>query len=175
MPRVKVIRAQIEGGKATTAPPLGPALTDAGLNAAEAIEKINELTKQYQGLTVEVKIVVDLDTKKYRIELGLPTTTSLLLKFANASEPSGDPAHKKVGDLKFEDVIRIAMLKKPELNAKSLKAAVKCILGSARSIGLTVDGKDPKEVSQEVEQGVYDEILRRYEEEWSKAYSGVSL
>ncbi len=175
MPRIKVIRAQIEGGKATTAPPLGPALTDAGLNAAEVIEKINELTKQYQGLTVEVKIVVDLDTKKYRIELGLPTTTSLLLKFAGASEPSGDPAHKKVGDLKFEDVIRVAILKKPELNAKSLKAAVKCILGSARSIGLTVDGKDPKEVVREVEQGVYDEILRRYEEEWSKAYSGVSL
>ncbi len=175
MPRIKVIRAQIEGGKATTAPPLGPALTDAGLNAAEVIEKINELTKQYQGLTVEVKIVVDLDTKKYRIELGLPTTTSLLLKFAGASEPSGDPAHKKVGDLKFEDIIRAAILKKPELNAKSLKAAVKCILGSARSIGLTVDGKDPKEVVREVAQGVYDEILRRYEEEWSKAYSGVSL
>ena len=174
MPRIKVIRAQIEGGKATTAPPLGPALTDAGLNAAEVVEKINDLTKQYQGLTVEVKVVVDLDTKKYRIELGLPNTTSLLLKFAGASEPSGDPAHKKVGDLKFEDIVKVAILKKPELNAKSLKAAVKCILGSARSIGLTVDGKDPKEVAREVERGSYDEILRRYEEEWSKAYSGVS-
>lgn len=175
MPRTKVIRVQIEGGKASTAPPLGPALADAGLNVSEVVDKINELTKQYQGLTLEVKVIVDLDTKTYRIELGLPTTTSLLLKFAGASEPSGDPAHRKVGNLKFEDVVKVAILKKPELNAKSLKAAVKCILGSARSIGLTVDGKDPKEVAKEVEQGVYDEVLKKFEEEWSKAYSGVSL
>ena len=173
MAKVKVIRAQIEGGKASPAPPLGPALKDAGLNVDEVIAKINEITKPYQGLTVEVKIVVDLDTKNYRIELGLPTTTSLLLKFAGASEPSGDPMHKKVGDIKLEDVIRVAILKKPDLNTKSLKAAVKTILGTARAIGLTVNGKDPKEVVREIEQGVYDELLKRYEEEWAKAYGGV--
>ncbi len=173
MPRTKIIRAQIQGGKASTAPPLGPALTDAGLNAAEVVDKINELTKQYKDLTVDVKIVVDLDTKKYRIEIGTPTVTSLLLKFAGASEPSGDPAHKKIGDLKFEDIVRIAILKKPDLNAKSLKAAVKCVLGSARSIGLTVDGKDPKEVVREVNEGKYDDIIKKFEEEWNKAPSGV--
>ncbi|HDI02218.1 MAG TPA: 50S ribosomal protein L11 [Ignisphaera sp.] len=175
MPRIKVIRAQVEGGKATTAPPLGPALADAGLNPSEVVDKINEITKSYQGFTVDVKIVVDLDTKSYRIEIGLPTTTSLLLKLAGASEPSGDPMHKKIGDLKLEDIIKVAILKKPELNAKSLKAAVKTILGSARSIGLTVDGKDPKDVVREINQGLYDELLRKYEEEWAKAYSGVSL
>ncbi len=173
MPKIKVIKAQIQGGKASTAPPLGPALADAGLNPAEVVEKINEITKIYEGLTIEVKVVVDLDTKKYRIELGLPTTTSLLLKFAGASEPSGDPMHKKVGDLKLEDVIKVAILKKPDLNAKSLKAAVKTILGSARSIGLTVEGKDPKEVVKEIDAGVYDEILKKYEEEWAKAYGGA--
>jgi len=173
VPKIKVIKAQIQGGKASTAPPLGPALADAGLNPAEVVEKINEITKIYEGLTIEVKVVVDLDTKKYRIELGLPTTTSLLLKFAGASEPSGDPMHKKVGDLKLEDVIKVAILKKPDLNAKSLKAAVKTILGSARSIGLTVEGKDPKEVVKEIDAGVYDEILKKYEEEWAKAYGGA--
>ncbi len=175
MPRTKIIKVQIEGGKASTAPPLGPALADVGLDPAEVVAKINEITKPYEGLTIDVKIFVDLDTKKYRIELGLPTTTSLLLKFAGASEPSGDPMHQKVGDIKFEDVIKVAIMKKPQLTAKSLKAAVKTILGTARAIGLTVDGKDPKEVIKEVDAGHYDEVLKRYEEQWSKAYPGVSL
>jgi len=175
VPRVKVLRFQIEGGKASPEPPLGPALSDVGLNVSEVVDKLNEITKPYEGLTVDVKIIVDLDTKSYRIELGLPTTTSLLLKFAGASEPSGDPAHNKVGDIKMEDVIKVAIMKKPEMNAKSLKAAVKCILGSARSIGLTVEGKDPKDVVREVEQGVYDELIKRYEDEWRRAYSGVAV
>ncbi|NPA97732.1 MAG: 50S ribosomal protein L11 [Crenarchaeota archaeon] len=175
MPRTKMIKVQIEGGKASTAPPLGPALTEVGLDPAEVVAKINEMTKPYEGLTVDVKIFVDLDTKRYRIELGLPTTTSLLLKFAGASEPSGDPMHNKVGDIKLEDVVKVAIMKKPQLTAKSLKAAVKTILGTARAIGLTVNGKDPKDVLKEVEEGAHDELLKRYEEEWAKAYSGVSV
>lgn len=97
-----------------------------------------------------------------------PTTTELLLKAVGAQGPSGDPAHNKIGDLPFEKIIEIALEKKPDLQAKSLKAAVKIILGSARSIGITVDGKDPKVVTREVDEGVYDEILVRYEESWSK-------
>jgi large subunit ribosomal protein L11 len=111
---------------------------------------------------------VDLDTKEYNLLLELPTTTSLLLSIAGVSEPSGDPAHKKIGNLRFEDVIKVALLKKQELSAKSLKAAVKTILGSARSIGLTVEGKDPKEVMAELSKGLYDDMLRKYEEEWLK-------
>lgn len=168
MPRMKVIKIQVEGGKASSAPPLGPAITDAGLNVAEVIEKINKMTEVYKGLTVTVKIIVDLDTKNYEIELELPTVTSMLLSMAKASEPSGDPMHKKIGNISIEDVVRVALLKKPELTAKSLKAAVKTILGSARSIGLTVEGKDPKDVIKEVEQGVYDAILGKYEGEWSR-------
>ena len=175
MAREKIIKVQIEGGKASTEPPLGPALAEAGLDAAEVVEKLNEITKPYEGMTVEVRIVVDVETKKYRIDLGLPTTTSLLLKFAGTSEPSGDPMHKKVGDIKIEHVIKVAIMKRPEMNSKTLKAAVKCILGSARSIGLTVEGKDPKEVLKEVEQGVYDELIRKYEDEWRRAYKGVLL
>lgn len=168
MPRIKVIKIQVEGGKASPAPPLGPAITDAGLNVAEVIEKINKMTEVYKGLTVTVKIIVDLDTKNYEIQLELPTVTSMLLSMAKASEPSGDPMHKKIGNISIEDVVRVALLKKPELTAKSLKAAVKTILGSARSIGLTVEGKDPKDVIKEVEQGVYDAILGKYEGEWSR-------
>jgi len=98
-----------------------------------------------------------------------PTVTELLLKAVGASEPSGDPVNKKIGDLPFERIVEIAIEKKPDLLAKSLKAAVKTILGSARSIGITVNGKDPKIVSKEVDQGVYDDILARYEDKWRSA------
>lgn len=168
MAKLKVIQVQVEGGKASSAPPLGPALADAGLNVNEVIQKINELTKPYAGLTVTVKIAVDLDAKSYDVQLKLPTTTSLLLQMAGASEPSGDPAHKKVGNLNLESVIKAALLKRPELTAKSLKAALKTVLGTARSIGLTVEGKDPKVVIKEIEEGLYDSIIAKYEEEWQR-------
>ncbi|MCX8196524.1 MAG: hypothetical protein N3F67_05575 [Acidilobaceae archaeon] len=98
--------------------------------------------------------------------MGKPTTTELLLKAVGASEPTGDPAHKKLGDLPLEKVVEIALQKKQDLLARSLKAAVKTVLGSARSLGITVNGKDPKEVSREIEQGLHDELLRKYEEQW---------
>lgn len=168
MPRIKIVKVQIRGGEAKPEPPLGPAIIDAGLNITEVLERINRETEKYRGYTVTVKLVIDLDTKNYDIHVELPTVTSLLLEVAKASEPSGDPMHKKIGNISIEDVIKVALIKKPELTARSLKAAVKTILGSARSIGLTVDGKDPKDVSKEIDQGLYDEVLKRYESEWLK-------
>lgn len=99
----------------------------------------------------------------------MPTTTELLLKAVKASEPSGDPAHKKIGDLSLEKIIEIAIEKKGDLLSKSLKAAVKSILGSAKSIGITVNGKDPKEVTKEIEEGLHDDLFAKYEERWQKA------
>lgn len=166
MPRIRVVRLQVVGGKATPAPPLGPTLQQLGLDVARVVDEINRATKIYEGLEVRVDVLVDLDSKEYNIKVKLPTTTSLLLRAAGAEKPSGDPAHNKVGDLDIEKVIEIAILKKPELNSKSLKAAVKTILGTARSIGLTVNGKDPRDIQREIDQGLYDEILRKYEDRW---------
>ena len=164
----RIVRVRVKGGEASSAPPLGPAINQYGLDVAEVVRKINEATKDYKGLEVTVEVLVNPDTKEYKIRVKSPTTTSLLLKFAGASEPSGDPAHKKVGDIKFEDVIKVALLKRKDLNAKSLKAAVKTILSSAATIGLTVEGKEPKQVVKEVTEGKYDSILFKYEEEWKK-------
>jgi len=166
MPGVRVIRAEIPAGKATNSPPLGPALQQLGLDPSKVIEDINKATKKYSGHTVKIKIIVDLDTLKYDIITELPSTTDLLLKAVGVESPSGDPAKNKIGNISLEKIIEIALFKKKELNAKSLKAAVKTILGSARSIGLTVEGKDPKIVIKEIEQGLYDDLLRKYEDKW---------
>ena len=164
----KSIKIVLEGGNAKPGPPLGPTLSQLGLNVGEVVKKINEATSQFKGMTVPVAIEVDTSAKKYEIKVGVPTTTSLLLKTVGAEAPSGDPEHKKIGNLKMEQIIDVAIKKKPQLTAKTLKAAVKSILGTARSIGITVEGKDPKMVVKEVEQGKYDDLLTKYEQKWNE-------
>lgn len=167
MPQEKVISLQIEGGAAKPGPPLGPTLSSLGLNVKQVIDEINEKTKDFKGMTIPIKIVVDMSTKNYRIEVGIPTVTALLLKEAKAEAPSGDPAHKKVGDISLESVIKVALMVKPKLNTRSLRSAVKTLLGSARSIGLTVEGRDPKDLIKELENGAYSDLLSKYEGEWA--------
>ncbi len=164
----KVVKVMVEGGKANPGPPLGPTLSPLKVNVMEVVKAINEATKQFEGLTVPVEIIVDTATKKFEIKVGIPTTTALLLKAVGAKNPSGDPAHQKIGDLPIEKIIEIAIMKKEQLTAKTLKAAVKTILGSARSIGITVNGKDPKIVQKEIDEGIYDAVLAKYEPEWEK-------
>ena len=164
----KTIKILIEGGKATPGPPIGPTLSPLGVNVVEVVKAINEATKPFEGLTVPVEIIVDTKTKKFEVKVGVPTTTALLLKAVGAKQFTGDPAHQKLGDLPIEKIIEIAIMKKEQLTAKTLKAAVKSILGTARSIGITVDGKDPKQVIREVNDGVYDSVLAKHEPEWEK-------
>ncbi len=166
MGKKKTIRVMIEGGKATPGPPLGPTLSPLRVNVMDVVKAINEATKEFEGLTVPVEIIVDTSTREFEVKVGVPTTTALLLKEVGAKEPPGDPAHNKIGDLPLEKIIKIALLKKEQLTAKTLKAAVKTILGSARSIGITVEGKDPKIVQREIDEGKYDELLAKYEPEW---------
>jgi len=162
----KTIRIMVEGGKATPGPPIGPTLSPYKLNIMEVVNAINEATKDFAGLTVPVEITIDTATRKFEVKVGVPTTTALLLKEVGANQPPGDPAHQKIGDVSLEKIIRIAIVKKDQLTAKSLKSAVKTILGSARSIGVTVDGKDPKIVQREIDEGLYDELFSKYEAEW---------
>ncbi len=164
----KVVKVMIEGGKATPGPPLGPTLSPLRVNVMEVVKAINEATKDFEGLTVPVEIIVDTATRKFEVKVGIPTTTALLLKEVGAKKPPGDPAHQKIGDLPLETIIKIALIKKEQLTAKTLKAAVKTILGSARSIGITVNGKDPKVVQKEIDEGLHDAVISKYEPEWEK-------
>ncbi len=166
---IRVVNVKVRGGQAKPEPPLSDLAKKYGIDVNKLVEEINKATERYKEFEVQVKLIIDEDTGEYEIEVKPPTTTELLLKAVGAKEPSGDPMHKKIGDLPFEKIVEIAILKKPSLNSKTLKAAVKTIIGSARSIGITIDGKDGKVVTKEVEDGVYDAVLAKYEEEWEKA------
>ncbi|MGC8975482.1 MAG: 50S ribosomal protein L11 [Thermoprotei archaeon] len=164
----RTVRLRVKGGSASPQPPVGPAITQLGLDVNEVISKINELTKHLKDTEVTVLLHVDTDTKNYRIEVRSSPSSSLLLKMAGASGPSGDPAHKSVGNLSIEDVIKVALMKKNEMNSKSLKAAVKSLVSTASTIGLSVEGRSAKELIKLIDEGVYDSLFLKYEDEWKK-------
>jgi large subunit ribosomal protein L11 len=160
MAEKKVVEALVAGGQATAGPPLGPALGPLGVNVLQIVNKINELTGTYAGMKVPVKIEVDPETKAFDVAVGIPTTAALIVKEAGIQKGSGTPNTAKVGNLSMEQTRQIALIKRPSLLAQNLKAAMKEVIGTCVSMGVTVDGKDPKTVLQEIEEGVHDKALK---------------
>jgi large subunit ribosomal protein L11 len=155
------IPAIVEGGKATAGPPLGPALGPLGVNIGGIIDEINKKTSDYSGLKVPVKVIVDKATKKFEIEVGSPSTGELLKKELGVEKGrKGGPEDPKViGDLKFASIVKVAKMKMGSSLVRNLKNGVNEVLGSCVSLGITVDGKDPRKVIEEVKKGEYDSQL----------------
>jgi large subunit ribosomal protein L11 len=156
----KKIDALVSGGQATAGPPLGPILGPLGLNVLAVVKKINELTAPYAGMKVPVKVTVDTDTKEFDVEVGTPTVSALIVKELGIPKGSGTPNSQKVGNLSFEQLVHVAELKQAQTLAKSFKDAVKEVAGSCVSVGITIDGKDPKEVQKDIDEGIYDKFLK---------------
>lgn len=155
----KTVDLLVSGGQATAGPPLGPALGPLGVNVVMIVNKINELTKDYSGMKVPVKVSVDPDTKQFEVTIGTPTTSALIVSELKIEKGSGTPHSAKVGNLNMEQVVRIAKIKRPEFLAKTLKSAAKEVLGSCVTMGVTVENKDPREVQKEIDQGKHDGLF----------------
>ena len=156
----KVVEALVEGGKATPAPPLGPSLSQLKVNIKEVVDAINEKTKDFAGMKVPVKVIVDTETKEFRIEVGSPPVSQLVKKELGLEKLSKQPGKEIVGDLKMEQVVKIARMKMDSMLSRNLKNAVKSIVGACISYGVNVEGKHPKEVLKEIDEGKYDEIIK---------------
>lgn len=163
MAEKRVVDVLVSGGRATAGPPLGPALGPLGVNVLAIVNRINELTKDYAGMKVPVKVSVDPETKEFEVSVGTPTTSALIVSELKIEKGSGAPNTQKVGNLSIKQLVHIAELKRSELLSKTLKAAVKEVLGSCVSVGVTVEGKDPREVQKEIDEGEYDETLGKSE------------
>ena len=155
--RVKVM---VEGGKATPGPPLGPALGPLGINVAQVIAKINEATSSFAGMKVPVIVIVKKKTKEFRVEIGSPPTSALIKKELGAERGAKTAGTEVVGNLSLAQVVNIAKLKSGTTLAKNVKSATKETLGTCVSLGVTVDGKDAREVQQDIEKGEHDEELK---------------
>jgi large subunit ribosomal protein L11 len=110
-------------------------------------------------MKVPVKVTVDQETKQFEVEVGTPTVGALVVKELSIQKGSGTPNTQKVGDLNFEQLVKITKLKQDQTLARSLKSAVKEVAGSCVSIGITIEGKDPKEVQKEIDEGAYDKYF----------------
>ena len=155
----KVVEALVNGGQATAGPPLGPALGPLGVNVLAIVNKINEITKDYSGMKVPVKISVDTDNKEFEVSVGTPTASALLVSELGVTKGSSVPNTEKIGDLSLEQILKIAKMKREDVLSGDLKAAVKEVLGTAVSMGVTVTGKDPREVQREITEGIHDSVI----------------
>jgi len=133
------VKLQIMAGKATPAPPVGPALGQAGINIMEFCKAFNAKTqdKDLQGLVVPVVISVWQD-RSYSFITKTPPAAVLIKKEAKLAKGSGEPNRNKVGKLTLAQVETIAKLKMPDLNCGTIEAAMECVKGTARSMGVTI-------------------------------------
>ena len=152
--------ALIEGGKASAGPPIAPVLGPTGVNLYAVVQRINELTEDLKGLRVPVTIVVDEDTKEFEVTIGLPPTSALILKEVGSEKGTGETGTEVTGDISFDQVLSVAKAKAQDLLGSTFSNQVKSVLGTCFSMGITVDGKDPREVQREIEQGVHAEKLQ---------------
>ena len=142
-PKKKVsgfIKLQIQAGAATPAPPVGPALGQHGVNIMEFCKAYNAATENQRGNVVPVEISVYED-RSFDFKLKTPPAAKLLLKAAGLQKGSGVPHTDKVGTVTMDQCREIAEQKKPDLNANDIEAGAKIIAGTARSMGIVVEGK----------------------------------
>ena len=132
-----ILKLQLPAGKATAAPPVGTALGPHGLNIGDFVKKYNEATGKMEGEIIPVEITIYED-RTFDFVLKTPPASDMLRKAAGVEKGSGQPNRQKVGKVTREDVRKIAERKLPDLNADSVEAAEKIIMGTARNMGIEV-------------------------------------
>jgi len=152
------VEVLVPGGKANPGPPLGPALGPLGINIKKVVDEINAKTKDYNGMTVPVKVIVG-PNKTFTIEVGTPPTSALVLAELKVEKGSGTPNTVQVGNLTIDQAMRVARQKKGAMLSYTMKNAVKEVVGTCVSLGVTVEGKKAKEIFADIDAGKYDDKL----------------
>jgi len=167
------VKALVEGGKASAGPPLGPTLAQNKLNVKDVIDKINEKTKDFAGMQVPVEVIADTETKEITIKVGTPPVSAMIkkeLKLDKLAKTAWTVPAPKEGEtaapeefkasISFDQIVKIAKGKMDSLATKSLKNAVKQIVGSCVSCGVSIEGKHPNEIQKEINEGKWDSKLK---------------
>lgn len=155
----KILEVLVDAGSASAGPPLGPTLAPMRINIKEVVDAINEKTKTFQGMKVPVKVIVDTDTKQFKIEIGSPPVSQLIKKELKLKKLAQKPGEEKIADMKIEQIIKIAKMKEDSLSASNMTNAVKTIIGSCVSLGIIVEGKDPRETIKDIDGGKFKEEI----------------
>ena len=150
---IETVEALIEGGKATAAPPLGPALGPMGVNIGQVIAEINKKTQDFKGMQVPVKVHINTDDKSFEITLGTPPAAALIKKELGLKSGSGEPQANFVGDINMDQLKKIARMKESALQGKNEYMRVREIMGTCQSMGVTIEGKKAPEAFKAMDAG----------------------
>lgn len=155
----QIIDSLVNGGKASAAPPLGPALGPLGVNIGLVVAEINKKTAAFAGMQVPVKVIVDDETKEFEITVGTPPASGLIKKEAGIEKGSSNPKSEKVADLKIQQINKIVQMKGDALLGKNKTAKVKEIIGTCLGMGVMVEGKDGKEILKDIDNGAFKDVI----------------
>jgi len=155
---VDIVEAMVDGGRASAGPPLGPALGPKGVNITEVIAKINEKTKAFAGMKVPVKVMIN-DNKTFDIKVGTPPMSALIKSELGLASGSSNARTTKVANMSIEQIRKIAEMKQDDLLGATEKARVLEVAGNCVSVGISIDGKDPKVFQKDVKAGSYDSVF----------------
>jgi large subunit ribosomal protein L11 len=152
------IEALVPGGEATPGPPLGPELGPTPVDVQAVVQEINDQTEAFDGTEVPVTVTYE-DDGSFEIDVGVPPTAALVKDEAGFDTGSGEPQKDFVADLSVEQVKQIAEQKLPDLLAYDLKGAAKEVVGTCTSLGVTIEGENPREFKERIDAGEYDDVF----------------
>jgi large subunit ribosomal protein L11 len=152
------IEVLVPGGEADPGPPLGPELGPTPVDVQTVVEEINERTAAFDGTEVPVTITYEEDGS-FEIGVGVPPTAELIKDEAGFETGSGEPQSEFVADLSVDQIEQIAEQKHPDLLSYDLKNAAKEVVGTCTSLGVTIEGEDPREFKERIDSGEYDDVF----------------
>jgi large subunit ribosomal protein L11 len=153
------IKLLVDGGAMKPGPALSQKMGPLGINLGKVIADVNKATSEFRGMKVPVIMDIDTKTKNFTLKTLTPPASELLKKEFMVESGSPQPNKIKVANASFEGIVKVAKVKQDDMFVNSLKEAVKSILGTCTSVGILVEGKDPKEIIAEVNQGKWKEII----------------
>ena len=154
------IKLLVEGGSMQPGPALSQKLGPAGINIGQVIQKVNDATKDFQGMKVPVEVDID-SAKNIDVKVFSPPVSELLKKELGIEKGSGLQKKTKVANASIEQIISVSKTKLPNLLSRTLETAVKSVLGSCITLGILVESKDPREVIRDIEAGKYDKEIKQ--------------
>ncbi|WP_311171911.1 50S ribosomal protein L11 [Halobellus ordinarius] len=152
------IEVLVPGGEANPGPPLGPELGPTPVNVQDVVGEINDETAAFDGMEVPVTVEYD-DDGSFSISVGVPPTAELVKDEAGFETGSGEPQENFVADLTVEQVKKIAEQKSSDLLSYDLFNAAKEVVGTCTSLGVTIEGNDPRQFKERMEDGEYDDVF----------------
>jgi len=162
------VKLLVEGGSMKPGPALSQKLGPLEININQVIQKVNEATKNFNGMKVPVELDINTSTKEFEVSVFSPPVSELLKKEMGIEKGSGMQKKMQVANASIEQIIFIAKTKLPNLLSKNLKAAVKTVVGSCASLGILIEGKPAPETEREIDEGKYDKEIEREKTEISE-------